>query len=462
MFELSEKEKVAHLLRRFGLGASESEMDYYGDKGLNGAIEKLLNYEKIDSGFDIAATQIDVKQLKPKMVQSWWILKMLSTKRPLEEKLTLFWHNHFATSIMKVDVAVTMYNQNLTLRENAMGKFEDLLLAISKDPAMLYWLDNQFNVKEKPNENFAREVMELFTLGFGNYTEKDIQEAARAFTGWTYGVGRRFADKPGPLAKYRFLSAQHDDGIKTVLGNKGKFNGDDVCGILAGNPQTPKFIATKMWQWFCGPDPSDKTIEKHASEYRNNGLKTRALVESIMRDPEFYSERCYRKLVKNPIDFCVVSARQLGYGQRIADASVKIPTNAEIAKKAGIFALGGPILNASIAMGMEVMNPPDVSGWKTGDEWISSATMVERIKFSEALFQRMRLSNIGLFDDSSAAGVSKSLCSILDIQLPPSKMKKLEESVEAISNGRLTAANTGKVCAETGKLIFGSPEFQYC
>ncbi|MES1227505.1 MAG: DUF1800 family protein, partial [Armatimonadota bacterium] len=197
----TERDKIAHLLRRFGLGASEAEMEFYSKGGLKGAIDKLLNFEQVEEPFvyDIQnmfleipnkKTAVKVKQLKPRGTQVWWYTRLLTTQRPLEQKMTVFWHNHFATSAQKVDNGEAMYTHIETLRANAFGRFEDLLLAVSRDPAMLYWLDNGDNLRGKPNENFAREVMELFTLGIGNYTEKDVQEAARAFTGWRYGVKR--------------------------------------------------------------------------------------------------------------------------------------------------------------------------------------------------------------------------------------------------------------------------------
>src|SRR5579862_1345225 len=185
----TERQKGAHLLRRFGLGASEAELDYYlKDGGLNGAIEKLLNYENTDEGFKLDVDSFrngKNNNINPQSVAVWWTARMLITQRPLQEKMTLFWHNHFATSGEKVTPGSMMYVQNDLLRQYATGNFREMLMAVSKDPAMLFWLDNQYNVKGKPNENFAREVMELFTLGIGNYTEQDIREGARAFTGWS-------------------------------------------------------------------------------------------------------------------------------------------------------------------------------------------------------------------------------------------------------------------------------------
>src|SRR5688572_9675267 len=186
----TERDKGAHLLRRFGLGASEAELDYYLKDGLSGAIDKLLDYDKANEGFDgeVEKFQNQNGQLQPQAVGVWWTLRLVATQRPLQEKMTVFWHDHFATSASKVQNGPTMHRHNDVLRENATGNFKAFLTEVSKDPAMLFWLDNQYNVAGKPNENFAREVMELFTLGVDNgYNEQDIKEAARAFTGWSIG-----------------------------------------------------------------------------------------------------------------------------------------------------------------------------------------------------------------------------------------------------------------------------------
>jgi len=279
----SEREKVAHLLRRFGLGASEAEVDFYSRGGLKSAIDLLLNYGEIDEGFDLPITKFQQgPQNRVNMigVQAWWVARLMSTRRPLQEKMTLFWHNHFATSGAKVVRPLLMYQQNEVLRQNATGRFQNLLLQVSQDPAMLLWLDNEYNVKGKPNENFAREVMELFTLGIGHYTEKDIQESARAFTGWGYRPLRP-VDKTAPqvsAAEFVFRAKDHDDGIKSFLDNKGNFNGDEIIGILCGNPRTSRFLTRKIWEWFVYPKPEDATIEHFASDFYQHGLDIKRLL----------------------------------------------------------------------------------------------------------------------------------------------------------------------------------------
>ncbi|MBS1706838.1 MAG: DUF1800 domain-containing protein [Armatimonadetes bacterium] len=464
---ITEREKIAHLLRRFGLGASETELDYFAGKGINGAIAALLDYESVPLDFsleprDLVPQTKDGKVRPPKIehVQAWWLLRMMLTARPLEEKLTLFWHNHFATASMKVDVPLVMFNQNLLLRRNALGNFRTMLNEVAKDPAMLYWLDNQFNQKGKPNENFAREVMELFTLGIGHYTEKDIQEAARAFTGWSYNTGpRKKGDKPGPFSQFRFLAEDHDDGSKVVLDNKGNFNGDDVCDILCGQPQTSLFIAKKAWEWFAYLNPEKAVVERIGKAFRDSGLEIKALVRAIAESPEFYSEKCVRRAYKNPIDFCVALFRQLGYGQMLLERFQASNADAKAL-------VGRPVvlLTRSLkAMGMEILNPPDVSGWKPGPDWISSATMVERIKMADAIFTTMRYPALGIVPPGTPSeDAAKLIASVFDSGLRPEKLSQLADACERATGGRLTAQNAAKAASAMCRLMFASPEFQFC
>jgi len=477
----SERDKIAHLLRRFGLGASEAELAHYGKNGLSGAMDLLLDYEGVDEGFGVPITAFTNPQnnaLNPRALQSWWVLRLLVTQRPLQEKMTLFWHDHFATSGAKVDVPYVMYRQNETFRVNATGRFQDILTAASKDPAMVYWLDNQDNVKGRPNENFAREVMELFTLGIGNYTEKDIQEAARAFTGWSYGTPLRRRGqppKPGPRAEFVFRREDHDDGQKSVLGNTGAFDGDDVLGILCGNPQTARYITLKLWEWFAYPNPDEALVNRLADRFRSNGLKVSGLLRDIMESPEFYSEKAVRKIYKNPVDFCIASARALGIGQSIAETMREQATEDNAQQRLRGTAPLAAIALALKAMGMELFFPPDVAGWDGGAAWISSATMVERIKWADKLFGPLQrqpggrgVSSVGypayaLFtDDPSPKGVAQKLCSVFDCPLPPSKLAHVEAAVRDVAGGAVTPQNANPAAAAASRLIFGSPEFQFC
>ncbi|MBX3117486.1 MAG: DUF1800 domain-containing protein [Fimbriimonadaceae bacterium] len=499
MQTISERERVAHLLRRFGLGASEAELGYYGNGGSKAAVDKLLNYKDNPWRWDVPPSAFANNQgvVNIRVMQGMWYLRVLATQKPLEEKMTIFWHHHFAVSGEKVDNSFALMNYVETLRTHATGKFKDLLRAVSKDPSMIFWLDNQENVKGKPNENFAREIMELFTMGIGHYTETDVLEAARAFTGWAYGVpvrnGRSLTTNNSPrrVDRFVFVPERHDYGAKKLLGKSGDLNGDDVIDLLCGQPETARFLVKKIWEWFVYADPDTKVIDKFAKIFRDSDLDIAVLLRAIMLSEEFYSDKATRTLIKNPIDFCVSTARQLGIGEaamtRVRSAIANPQINEQNGLNQALIRAAGPaflILQSTKSMGMELMYPPDVSGWRTGSYWVTSATMVERIKWADMLFGTAvagarpggnaaaaplaQGGNPGgymamtLFrGDPSPKGVVDKLTSIFDVQLPDATVQTLVASAQAESSGRLTLANSAQTAAGVCKLMFGSPEFQF-
>jgi uncharacterized protein (DUF1800 family) len=283
--------------------------------------------------------------------QLWWLDRMLRTNRPLVEKMTLFWHGHFATSIQKVP-AQDMIAQIDLFRAQGLGRFGDLLRAVTRDPAMLIWLDNRANAKAHPNENYAREVMELFALGLGNYTESDVKEAARAFTGWTI-------DRTGAAG---FVPARHDDLPKTILGQTGDFGSDDVIALIVSQPVHQRFIARKLLEYFVYSDPEPELIEQTAQVYALSGLDIAKTLGTILRSNVFYSTRAYRALPKSPIELAIGTLRYLGVSA--------IPTN----------------LPYQLArMGQEPLNPPSVKGWDGGPAWINTSTLLARFNFVNGL-----------------------------------------------------------------------------
>ena len=464
---LTDREKGAHLLRRFGLGASESELNYYMQDGLKSAVDKLLNCESIPEAYEFSwdIVQNAKDQIKPAQAVVGYAARMMMTRRPLLEKMTLFWHNHFATSAEKVTNGPLMIQQNEILRKNALGNFKTLLLEVSMDPAMLIWLDGQDNIKGRANENFAREVMELFTLGVGNYSEKDIQEAARAFTGWSFVRGRGKAEKAS--AEFMFKPVLHDDGYKTVLGKSGNLTGEDVIGILCANPRVATFITTKLWNWFVYPNPDPATIKPFADDFYRSGLDIKTLLRSIVTSNEFYSEKAYRRLIKNPLDFCLTTVRAMGIGESMATRLA--PTSAdEKASRARIAPAAG-VSTAMKAQGMWLLYPPDVSGWKPGEPWITSATMVERISWANKIMGTAK-GNIGrypiyslLAGDPTPMGIAQKLASIYDAPFSNAKLATLAQAANQALNGQeLTQQNANAVAADVLRLIFGSPEFQFC
>jgi uncharacterized protein (DUF1800 family) len=490
---VTEREKIAHLLRRFGLGASEAEMTYYSKNGLSGAIDALLNYESVPDicAIDPMSFANGKKVVNLRIMQNLFAMRLIGTQRPLEEKMTLFWHNHFATSSAKVDNAFVMHNHIETLRKYGLGKFNVLLEAISKDPGMIYWLDGQENISAHPNENFAREVMELFTLGIGNYTEKDVQEAARCYTGWSYGRGNRANDtSPRRGDVFRFFADRHDQGKKTILGDSGNINGEEMLMLLCKQKQTAKFITKKFWSWFAYEDADETLIDNLATKFFDSRMDIKVLTRMVMESPEFYSDKSFHKVIKNPLDFTVATIRQLGAGQimmqRLKDGIENPQINAQNGLNTSLIRALAPAqsaFSASKSMGMELMAPPDVSGWRTGAYWITSATMVERMKWADKLFSggvtggaggqnpanpqggyrgpQIGIQAYNLFESNpTPEGVVKALMSLFDLNLPSTKVSGLATAARNVGGDQITQRKANLVACSVCKLMFASPEFQ--
>jgi uncharacterized protein (DUF1800 family) len=350
------RSQIAHLLRRAGFGATEAELDAYASLGFAGAVDRLLNPEQVD---DSATDQLlqpltanlgDRKQIEAS--KFWWLNRMLYTQRPLQEKMTLFWHNHFATANSKVANSALMLQQIQLFRDNGMGNFETLLQKATRDPAMLIWLDNRLNRKAAPNENYAREVQELFTVGIGNYTEQDIHEAARAFTG--HSLDRTL--------HYVFNQNQHDSGSKTFQGQTGNFDADDILAILVRNPATAQFITRKLFSWFVHDTPDQATVDRLSSTFTSSGFDVRAVLQDIFAGPEFLSDQAFHGVIKQPVDFVVGSLKALNVQN-----------------------VGPDVTQVLRRMGQDLLNPPDVSGWKGGSAWINSSTLFERFNWGDRL-----------------------------------------------------------------------------
>jgi uncharacterized protein (DUF1800 family) len=464
----TDREKCAHLLRRFGLGASEAELEFYLRDGLLGAVDRLVEYDTRPEGFESQPWQMigqKDKPVPPQFMPGWWVARLVVTQRPLQEKLTLFWHDHFATSGEKVKNSYALLQQNNTLREHAKGNFRVMLKQISRDPAMLAWLDNKDNVKGKPNENFAREVMELFTLGIGHYTERDIQEAARAFTGWTGLPPRYKAYEPNEVPRGSFIVRPrlHDAGTKTIFGKTGNFGGDDVLDMLCDMHQTSIYITTKFLSWFVYPNPEPAYVERMAKVFRDSQLDIETLVKAVMRSSEFYSPKAYRAVVKSPVDYVVPTYRQMGIGQVVADALQAEGLGRRYLDR---------VRDANIAMknmGQHLFYPPDVAGWDGGTAWITTATMTERIAWADRVFgvKNGRRTGAaipweGLFaDDPTPRGVVDRLSTILDAPMSADRRRIAEEAAAKALGRGLNAQNAPVVGASVARMLFATPEFQF-
>ncbi len=343
------RRQAAHLLRRGGFGGTPAQIDAAAARGPQGAVDDLLHPRMPD--VDLADYPDVAALYDPKMriatAQMWWLDRMLRTQHPLAEKMAFFWHGHFATSIRKVPAQLMVAQIDL-FRRQGLGNFRSLLLAASKDPAMLVWLDNRYNNKAHPNENYAREIMELFALGLGNYTEDDIKDAARAFTGWTLDKNLAFV----------FNVKAHDDGAKTVLGNTGELTGEDVVATIVRQNIHQRFICRKLLEYFVYSDPEPELIDALSQTYALSGFDIARTVATILRSNVFYSPRAYRALPKSPVEFVVGTLRFMNV------AAVPKDTPSWLQR-----------------MGQDLLSPPSVKGWDGGPTWINTSTLLARFNY---------------------------------------------------------------------------------
>jgi uncharacterized protein (DUF1800 family) len=350
--------KVAHLHRRAGFGATWAELHRDVQGGPEAAIGRLL-----DSPAETAEMQEVLLGLRDGVrdaldrddrLQAYWMNRLLLDPDRLREKMTLFWHNHFSTSNEKVRDERLMLRQNDLLRSNALGELPGLLRGILADPAMLVWLDGGNSPKRRPNENLAREFLELFTLGVGNYTEADVRAAARALTGW---VGSPSSTGAQGL---RFDHGEFDDGVKTFLGSAGRWGAADVVRLTVEHPACARFVCRKLYRHFIRDDsePSPELIEPLARDFRVGGYSIRRVVGLILRSRHFYSPTAYRRRIASPVELCVGLSRSLG----VPRSDVRLLAVAE----------------ACAAQGQHLFYPPNVAGWAGGRRWITSASVVER------------------------------------------------------------------------------------
>jgi|GEM_PF-549322 len=350
---------VAHLHRRAAFGSTPFDATRSLRDGYEKTLERLLGGEPdADELLDVLLKTGQFLTTDTQL-RVWWLTAMLEGKHPLREKMTLFWHNHFATSYAKVQRTRLMFEQNLQLRKHALGRFRPFLLEMSLDTAMLKWLDSNQNVKGAPNENFAREVMELFSLGVGHYTEKDIQEAARAFTGWH--VDSRIDEDED---SFQFKPTLHDDGAKTVFGRTGNWNGTDILSFCCDKPECAAFLVGKLYSFFVSETkPPATLIEPLAERLRKSDYDFADLVKTMLGSRLFFSEHAYRKRVKWPVEYALGAIR--------AAAPGRVPL--------------GDVLDPLAKMGQVLFAPPNVKGWRTGTDWLNSATLLARNNFAETL-----------------------------------------------------------------------------
>ncbi|GCE13328.1 DUF1800 domain-containing protein [Tengunoibacter tsumagoiensis] len=361
--------QVGHLLRRAGFGASPQEVKEYSALGYQGAVDRLLNSSQdSDAELENRLKGLNIDLNQPREQQRWWLLRMIYTNRPLVEKMTLFWHGFLTSSYTKVggkQYYTRMITQNNFLRSHAFDSFDTLLLGITADPAMLVYLDLTKSRKNAPNENYARELMELFTLGLGKYTQQDVYEAASALTGWHVSK-----DQTGS----QFVAADHNTAEKTYLGQKGNFDYKDVIRILTNHPDTPWFVCKHLFTFFCYENPSQNDLKPLVDSYNQSNHNMGAVMKTLLLSPQFQSDKAYRSRIKSPTEFVVGIQRALG-----------------------IQGNGNGLPAEVMSMGQELFNPPNVAGWpadKVSAYWLNSGTWMARLNYINLVLMGTKAKNV--------------------------------------------------------------------
>ena len=373
---MANEKKIKHLYARAGFGLSPIQLNKKGRLSVEKAVKDLFKsckkikavkipYYNMPSADDYKKLNKSERNIKRKEMQKLtgevnlnWMRQMISDDyNPLQEKMTLFWHGHFACESKRFDFAGRQIN---TIRQYALGNFRDLVLAVAKDASMIIYLNNQQNRKKKPNENFARELMELFTIGRGIYTEQDIKESARAFTGW---FARRMT------GAFNFNEKEHDSGRKTFMGKTGNFDGDDIVDIILENKQTARFIATKIYRFFVNDNIDQEKVEILTNAFYNSNYNIEKMMRTLFDAPWFYDNKNVGVKIKSPVEFLI------GIG-RVIDIK---------------FGNARSVLFPQHALGQVIFYPPNVAGWPGGKTWIDNSTLMLRMNFAALIFQKTDL-----------------------------------------------------------------------
>ena len=429
---------AAHLHRRAAFGASTRELDEAAKLRPAEAVARLCEPKPPQNAeqFEQASTLLGDRMVStgnPEQLPAWWLYRMLNTADPALEKLTLFWHGHFATSASKVQKAGLMLAQNDLLRRHARGRFAEMVKAVSRDPAMLIYLDSTTNRRIRPNENYARELLELFCLGVGNYTEADIKQVARAFTGWEVRADR-----------FAFNAIQHDRGAKTFFGKTGNFDGDEAIDVVLSQPAAPRFIARKLVRYYVFDEPAapDALIEPLAEDLRKSGFEIGPVVRRILGSNLFFSEHAVGRKVRGPVELGVGLVRALG------------ATTNLIKLAAGLGELG-----------QAMFYPPNVKGWDGGRAWINSSALLGRANLVRQvlLAGETKFGDGGLEKTAEAAGAKtpeQTVDWLLELLVAVPVPKAAREGLVRMLSGNDGPKDRGRRILEVIHVIGTMPEFQ--
>jgi uncharacterized protein (DUF1800 family) len=456
---------MAHLMRRAGFGATQEELEERVAKGYEATVEELVSpAEDQPSGNMALLLRYHPGSLLPGgvpvMGQANWMYNMVTTQRPLEEKMALFWHHVFATGNSKVDNCDQMLEQIDMFRQYGMGSYKDMLLEISRNPAMIFWLDNNDNHRDAVNENWGRELLELFSLGVSNYTEVDVREASRAFTGWT--LGNKVPRLPyGRFSwSFEYREEDHDDTDKTFLGHTGNFGGEDIIDIIMKEPATSRFICRHLYNFFVAdeaqvpawtiePARDEDALEAMIDVFEESNYDMKAVLK-FMFSSDFFKNARFEK-IKSPAEVVAGTLRMVGQFQ--------FP-------EPGIKDIG----NQPTYMGQALMDPPSVEGWHTGNEWINSGSLLARINFVADRVADTNLPGVkSIVDKMKGDGVSNSE-QLLDACLDNMGYLVLNEDTRAHLSAHASLAGdvdwadetlTSERIGEMLALISATTEFQF-
>ncbi len=458
---------MAHLMRRAGFGAQYHELEALAQRGYDATVEALLNPEDQPSGMDLDLAERYFIEWShhTRGLPEYWAWRMINSKRQLEEKMVLFWHGILCTADSKTQSYATSYDELEMFRQYGMGSFRDLLLHISRDPAMVYYLDNCLSHKGAINENYGRELLELFSMGVGmdgqfNYTEDDVKECSRAFTGWT--VTNNVPGQPYGryAARFFYNPADHDEGQKTFLGESGNFDGDDIVDIICKQPATARFLSRHLYRYFVADEaqvpawmdtpPNDPdAIKMLEDEYFRSGYDIGSMLRVLLHSDAFKNARFAR--VKSPVETVIGTLRLIG------DWTTPKPG----------FEF---IFDEMKYMGQELFNPPSVEGWHTGKEWIDGGTLVHRINFTAEFVGDTNFPGIkGIVDRLAQAGPTIEPQQLVDgclqllgcYELPDETREMLAARTTGDGALRTDTDEFSQQVSETLQMIVATKEYLY-
>ena len=449
---------MAHLLRRAGFGATRDQIEEYVAKGYDETVEELLHPEYSEPEDQDLLDRYFIASVEARSVghaDPQWAWRMATSPKQLEEKIALFWHGLLAVGGIKLDHGLEMLTEIDLFRRFGLGKFGDLLLEISRNPGMMYWLDNQNSHKDAPNENYGRELLELFSMGIdemgeGAYTEDDVKAAARAFTGWaSRPTMPPFFLGPFPM-EFRFDATDHDEGEKEFLGEVGNWNGEDIVDITVRQRATAEFVSRRLYQFFVADEADEDEVQRLADVFQANDGEIRAVLRSIFESDHFKSEAVRYRKVKSPTEL-VFGVARLTDRFDLPDMEAS------------------QLASHPMFMGQHLLNPPSVEGWHEGEEWIDSGALVERINFASTELERRDAPGIRRMvehvRDSGDLGSEQYVAACLDAMGCIDVSDRTFGLVAQHASSQLEPANEDEEtdrAIEMFQLIASTPDYQYC